>query len=102
MLYYALKFLHQAGEEFAFINFDNNEFLTLESYDTNISLQQIQSLIQNRIIRISINEVTDFKNKINGLYELNRQYENFTISILTRVFRRKNWSRLSLKSPQIL
>lgn len=41
MLYYALKFLHQAGEEFAFINFDNNEFLTLESYDTNISLQQI-------------------------------------------------------------
>lgn len=37
IVYYAIKFLHQAGEKVAYINFEDNDFLSLELYDQTYS-----------------------------------------------------------------
>jgi hypothetical protein len=37
IVYYVIKFLHQAGEKFAYINFEDNDFLSLELYDQTYS-----------------------------------------------------------------
>jgi len=37
IIYYAIKFLHQAGEKVAYINFEDNDFLSLELYDQTYS-----------------------------------------------------------------